>query len=76
MIWTTAKSTEVSSPQIALPMRVASPGTGRAAGRPAASVVMDGLLGVRVRSGDAGTRLARRAMLHRVRSVPYRVPHW
>jgi hypothetical protein len=65
MIWTTAKSTEVSSPQIALPMRVASPGTGRAAGRPAASVVMGGLLGVRVRSGDAGTRLARGPMVPR-----------
>ena len=32
MIWTTAKLTEVSSPQTALPSRAAGPGTGRAAG--------------------------------------------
>ncbi len=42
MIWTTAKSTDVSRPQTAFPSRVAGPGRGRAAAWRAAMVAMAG----------------------------------
>jgi hypothetical protein len=40
MIWRTAKSTDVSRPQMALPMRATGPGAGRAADRPAAMLAI------------------------------------
>jgi hypothetical protein len=39
-IWMTAKSTDVSRPQTALPRRAAGPGRGRSAGRRAAMVAI------------------------------------
>lgn len=54
MIWRTAKSTEVSRPQMALPSRAAGPGTGRAAGRRAARVAIAQALA----AGSPGRRAA------------------
>ncbi len=42
MIWRTAKSTDVSRPQTALPSRVAGPGRGRAVAWRAAIEAMTG----------------------------------